>query len=113
MTRLAKPVSLFKGEYEIKVFDADNNLLGIQNVDVNNAETCINMGFDEFENMDFVQNSIVTVVSADVAQTTDGYVKNGVVVSGRTQFYHGVRVQVNDFREFSKFSNQQLDINTN
>jgi hypothetical protein len=70
MTRLAEPVSLFKGEYEIKVFDADNNLLGIQNVDVNNAETCINMGFDEFENMDFVQNSIVTVVSADVAQTT-------------------------------------------
>jgi hypothetical protein len=91
------------GEYEVKVFDANNNLLETHNVDVNNDEACKNLDFVEFENTDIFLDPTVNVFGAEVAITADGYVKNGMYVSGRSEIYHGVRINLGNFRKIHEF----------
>ena len=79
-------VGLFKGEYEVKVFDSDENHLETQNINIDAPESCssLRQHFHEFETASELNNFILFEFGGTTYDIVgDCYFENCVRISNR------------------------------
>ena len=105
--RLQQPVSLFKGKYEVSIFDASGNELESVNMEVTEpAETdCNNIpNFIEFEDDSILNDPFVVQGGGSYEIVSDGYIGNSMKIFDRTAEWMALRVSLTQFESGSEIA---------
>ena len=103
MNRLTQHVPLFKGEYQVSVFNEQNELIETDFMTVDSDETCKNLDFIEFDTLDILSSPEVLVGGGSYSVVSDGYVGKGFKVSDRTHQWMSLRIDLSPYGMFNVF----------
>jgi len=95
LVRLDEAVKLFPGEYEVRVIDAEGNLIEEHEIDIPwQKDACSALQVVEFEDLSALESNSIYEFAGNFNRELDsdnGFVKNALSVSGRTAAWNSVK----------------------